>query len=59
MFAFGWSSCGRKPEYPEETHLSDLVTIRTISYVDAGYRTRVAAVRGKCVKTAPARQLYK
>ena len=26
MFAFGWSSCGRKPEYPEETHLSDLVT---------------------------------
>ena len=23
MFAFGWSSCGRKPE---ETHLSDLVT---------------------------------
>jgi len=35
------------------------VTIRTISYGDAGYRTRVAAVRGKCVKTAPARQLYK
>ena len=28
MFAFGWSSCGRKPEYPEETHLSDLVTKR-------------------------------
>jgi len=26
MFAFGWSSCGRKPECPEETHLSDLVT---------------------------------
>jgi len=26
MFAFRWSSCGRKPEYPEETHLSDLVT---------------------------------
>ena len=25
MFAFGWSSCGRKPECPEETHLSDLV----------------------------------
>ena len=25
MFAFRWSSCGRKPEYPEETHLS-LVT---------------------------------
>ena len=21
-----WSSCGRKPEYPEEIHLSDLVT---------------------------------
>ena len=20
-----WSSCGRKPEYPEETHLTDLV----------------------------------
>ena len=26
MFAFGRSSCGRKPECPEETHLSDLVT---------------------------------
>ena len=26
MFAFGWSSRGRKPECPEETHLSDLVT---------------------------------
>ena len=26
MFAFGWPSCGRKPECPEETHLSDLVT---------------------------------
>ena len=25
-FAFGWSSCGRKPECPEETHLSDMVT---------------------------------
>ena len=23
---FGWSSCRRKPECPEETHLSDLVT---------------------------------
>jgi len=21
-----WSSCGRNPEYPEETHLSDLMT---------------------------------
>ena len=26
MFAFRWSSCGRKPEYPEETHLSDFAT---------------------------------
>ena len=26
MFAFGWSSYGREPEYTEETHLSDLVT---------------------------------
>jgi len=26
MFAFRWSLCGRKQEYPEETHLSDLVT---------------------------------
>ena len=26
MFAFAWSSCGRKPECLEETHLSDLVT---------------------------------
>ena len=24
MFAFGWSSCGRKSECPEETHLPDL-----------------------------------
>ena len=28
----------------------------TISHVDAGYRTWVAAVRGECVNTAPARQ---
>jgi len=28
----------------------------TISHADAGYRTRVAAVRGECVNTAPARQ---
>ena len=28
----------------------------TISHADAGYLTRVAAVRGECVKTAPARQ---
>jgi len=27
MFAFMWSSHGRKPEYPEETHLSDMVTV--------------------------------
>ena len=26
MFAFAWSLCGRKPEYPGETQLSDLVT---------------------------------
>ena len=26
MFAFGWSTCERKPECPEETYLSDLVT---------------------------------
>ena len=55
MFAFGWSSCGRKPEHLEETHLSDLVTTMTISHADAGYRTRVAAVIGECVNTAPAR----
>ena len=24
--AFVWSSCGRKPEYPEQAYLSDLVT---------------------------------
>ena len=53
MFAFGWSSCGRKPECPEETHLPDLVTT---SDVDAGYRTRVAVVRGECVNIALARQ---
>ena len=28
----------------------------TISHADAGYRTWVAAVRGECVNTAPARQ---
>jgi len=26
MFAFGWSSCWRKSEFPEETYLSDMVT---------------------------------
>ena len=26
MFAFRWRSCGMKPEYSEEIHLSDLVT---------------------------------
>ena len=29
---------------------------KTISHADAGYRTWVAAVRGECVNTAPARQ---
>ena len=29
----------------------------TISHADVGYRTQVAAVRGECVNTAPARQL--
>ena len=29
----------------------------TISHADAGYRTRVAAVRDECVNTSPARQL--
>ena len=28
----------------------------TLSQADAGYRTRVTAVRGECVNTAPARQ---
>ena len=28
----------------------------TISHADAGYRTWVAAVRGECVNTAPAKQ---
>ena len=27
----------------------------TISHVDAGYRTRVASVRGECVNTTPAK----
>ena len=26
LFVYGWSSCWRNPECPEETHLSDLVT---------------------------------
>jgi len=43
MFAFRWPSCGRKPECPEETHMSDLVTT-------------LPAVRGECVNTAQARQ---
>ena len=28
----------------------------TISHADAGYQTRVTAVRGECINTAPARQ---
>ena len=32
MFAFGWSSCGRKPEYPEGTNLPDLVTTWPYSF---------------------------
>ena len=36
MFAFGWSSCGRKPKYPEETHLSWLGDHMTISHADPG-----------------------
>ena len=28
----------------------------TSSHADAGYRTQVAAMRGECVNTAPARQ---
>ena len=30
----------------------------TISHADAGYQTRVAAVRGECVNTAPARRPF-
>ena len=30
----------------------------TILHADAGYRTRVAAVRGECVNTAPARHHF-
>ena len=33
MFALGWSSCGRKSECPEETHLSDLVTTWSPSHM--------------------------
>ena len=54
--SFGWSSCGRKPECPEETHLFDFGDHMTSSHADAGYRTWVAAVRGECVNTATARQ---
>ena len=55
-YAFGWSSYVRNPECPEETHLSDLVTTWP-SHMPTPYRTRVAAVRGECFNTAPARQL--
>ena len=55
MFAFRWSSCGRKPEYSEVTHPSDHMII---SHADAGYWTRVAAVIGERVTLTPARQQY-
>jgi len=45
MFAFGWSSCGRKPECSDENHLSDHMAIQ---HADAGYRTRFAALRDEC-----------
>ena len=49
QMVFVWVETG----VPGETHLSDLATI---SHADAGYRTRVTAVRGGCVNTVPARQ---
>ena len=39
-----WSFFVRTPEYPDETHLSDMVTS---SHADAGYQIAVAVVRGK------------
>ena len=44
IFEFVKFLCKRTPEYPDETHLSDMVTS---SHADAGYQIAVAVVRGR------------
>jgi len=41
-----WTSCECKPEYTEETHLSELVTTKKFMTISAkaGYQTLVTAV---------------
>ena len=48
MYEYMCSSCRKRPEYPEETHLSELVTT---THADIGYQARVAAVRDEHVIT--------
>ena len=49
---FVWEETGVPGRNPH-VRLGDYMAI---SHADAEYRTRVAAVRGECVNTAPARQ---
>ena len=52
QMVFMWEETG----VPEGNPPVWLGALMTISHAYAGYRIRVAAVRGKCVNTAPARQ---
>ena len=54
-FALGGHYCGRKPEHPEKTHVSEWATNHTLSHTttaDHGDRTRAALVRSQCATTA-------
>jgi hypothetical protein len=54
-FALGGHFCGRKPEHPEKTHVSEWATNHTLSYTttaDHEDRTRAALVRSQCATTA-------
>jgi hypothetical protein len=55
-FALGGHFCGRKPEHPEKTHVSEWATKHTLSYTttaDHGDRTRAALVRSQCATRTP------
>jgi len=47
MFAFRWSSCGRKPVYPEEIHLYDTVTIASSTLTPRVFLVRTYRARYK------------
>ena len=57
MFAFGWCSCGRKPE---ETHLSDLVTTwpSHMSTLGIPGRSSERRVREHCARQTAIQQEY-